>query len=59
MEEKWNRLLKLLKEEDFTLQDFAFCICCNLLNKKEDTFKASMSIENNFFEIEIKKKGIQ
>ena len=59
MEEKWERLFKVLNEEDFTLQDFLFCVCCNLRNKKEDEFKASMTIDNKFFEIEIKKRGIQ
>lgn len=56
--EKFDKLLTLMKEEDFYLKDFLFCICANLVNNPKDEFRAGLEISGNFFDITIKKKGI-
>ena len=58
MEEKFDRLLKLMDEEDFYISDFLAMVCCCLSNFPTDEYKTSFSIGGKFFEVEIKKKGI-
>ena len=58
MEEKFDKLLKLVKEEDFYVSDFLAMVCCCLSDSPRDEYRTSFSIDGKFFEIEIKKKGI-
>ena len=58
MEEKFDKLLKLMGEEDFYVSDFLAMVCCCLSDSPRDEYKTSFSIAGKFFEIEIKKKGI-
>lgn len=58
MEEKFDKLLKLVNEEDFYISDFLAMVCCCLSDSPRDEYKTSFSIGGKFFEIEIKKKGI-
>ena len=57
--QRMNKLLELMKDEDYYVGDFILCVCANLLNKKEDTFNTSLKIGNKIFEIQINRRTIQ
>lgn len=57
--QRMNKLLELMKDEDYYVGDFILCVCANLLNKKEDVFNTSLKIGNKIFEIQINRRAIQ
>ena len=57
--QRMNKLLELMKDEDYYVGDFILCVCANLLNKKEDVFNTSLKIGDKIFEIQINRRTIQ
>ncbi len=55
-EESWNKLYKLMDEENFYISDFLACICANLLKYKDREVKTEIAVQGQIFEISFKKK---
>ena len=58
-EEKFEKLLKLLDEEEYYVNDFLACICCVLCNIQQDRYITGIKVGGNFFDISITKRRLQ
>ena len=56
---KFDKLLKLLDEEDFYINDFLALTCARLCEFKNDTYTTGLKVGGKFFEINIKRRELQ
>lgn len=54
-----NKLLDLMRDDDYYVGDFMLCVCANLMNRKEDSYSTSLRIGDKIFEININRRGLQ
>lgn len=57
--EKFKKLLDLLDEEDYYINDFLACVCCVLCNLPQDRYATGLKVGNEFFDITITKRRLQ
>ena len=58
-QERMNKLLDLMRDDDYYVGDFMLCVCANLMNRKEDSYSTSLRIGDKIFEININRRGLQ
>ena len=56
---KFDKLLKLLDEEEFYVNDFLALTCAQLCEFKNDTYTTGLKVGGKFFEINIKRRELQ
>lgn len=56
---KFDKLLKLIDEEDFYVNDFLAFICAQLCEVKNDTYTTGLKVGGKFFEVNIKRRELQ
>ena len=56
---KFDKLLKLLDEEEFYVNDFLALTCAQLCDLKNDTYTTGLKVGGKFFEISIKRRELQ
>lgn len=57
--DKWDKLLELLDSEEFIARDLIAIVCSSLVDAKEDTYKAALTVGGKLFEIEINRRNLQ
>lgn len=56
--EKFKKLLDLLDEEEFYINDFVAVICCMLYNLSQETYATGLKINDSFFDVSITKRRL-
>ena len=57
--QKFEKLLDLLEDDDYYINDFLACICCALLGISQDRYETGIKVGDSFFNISITKRRLQ
>lgn len=57
-EEKFKKLLELLDEEDYYINDFIAVVCCMLCSLSQDKYATGLKIGDSFFDVSITKRRL-
>ena len=57
--DKFLKLLDLLDDDEYYINDFLACVCCVLCNLPHDRYETGIKVGGNFFDISITKRRLQ